>query len=244
MRTRARGDARGQPYCASTPRPAARWSRASVPGSLESGEFSPSRGCHWVRVQVCASTPRPAARTMMPDTPIDAGILPATLMAIRMWVGFVLGGPPGRRMARPPAASCGLTGRATDDRSAGVLAGGAPSSDNLPDEIAIDRRVTPWLARRCAVLGREVRHIRARVDPVRWGGSRARTPGSRLPHCAQGVGGRMPPMLRNPLRPGGPQKTNPATVRISTVAAGRMPASIGVSGIISQAAGRGVDAQT
>ena len=36
----------------------------------------------------------------------------------------------------------------------------------------------------------------------------------------------MPPMLRNPLRPGGPRKTNPATVRISTVAAGRMPASM------------------
>ncbi len=51
-------------------------------------------------------------------------------------------------------------------------------------------------------------------------------------------------MLRNPLRPGGPRKTNPATIRISTVAAGRMPASIGVSSILGQAAGRGVDAQT
>ncbi len=121
-------------------------------------------------------------------------------------------------------------------------------------------------------------------NPVRWGGSRARTPGSRLPHRAQGLeqvpsvcsglrplrpagfiparpyqsecaaggrygaletalGGRMPPMLRNPLRPGGPRKTNPATVRISTKAAGRMPASIGVSGILGEAAGRGVDAQ-
>ena len=166
------------------------------------------------------------------------------LGAIRMLVGFVLGGPPGRGMARPPAASCGLTGRAMDDRSAGVLAGGAPSSDNLPDQFAIDRCATPWMARRCAVLGREARHIRARVDPVRWGGSRARTPGSRLPHRAQGLGGRMPPMLRNPLRPGGPRKTNPATVRISTKAAGRTPASTGVSGFPVGAAGRGVDAQT
>ncbi len=50
-------------------------------------------------------------------------------------------------------------------------------------------------------------------------------------------------MLRNPLRPGGPRKTNPATVRISTEVAGRMPASNGVSGILVRAAGRGVDAQ-
>ena len=177
------------------------------------------------------------------------------LGAIRMLVGFVLGGPPGRGMARPPAASCGLTGPAMDDRSAGVLAGGAPSSDNLPDQFAIDRRATAWMARRCAVLGREARHICARAgprpmgrepgkdarlpiapsrtnarrqdaadaaqspaarraaknkpshhpdlhkgsrqtsnadpvtsargrDPARWGGSRARTPGSRLPHRA------------------------------------------------------------
>ena len=54
----------------------------------------------------------------------------------------------------------------------------------------------------------------------------------------------MPPMLRNPLRPGGPRKTNPATVRIARVAAGRMPASMTVSGIPVRAAGRGVDAQT
>ncbi len=40
-------------------------------------------------------------------------------------------------------------------------------------------------------------------------------------------------MLRNPLRPGGPRKTNPATVRISTEAAGRMPASMSVSGILN-----------
>ncbi len=33
-------------------------------------------------------------------------------------------------------------------------------------------------------------------------------------------------MLRNPLRPGGQRKTNPANVRISTKAAGRMPASM------------------
>ncbi len=51
-------------------------------------------------------------------------------------------------------------------------------------------------------------------------------------------------MLRNPLRPGGPRKTNPTIVRISTVAAGRMPASMTVSGILVRAAGRGVDAQT
>ncbi len=62
-------------------------------------------------------------------------------------------------------------------------------------------------------------------DPTRWGGSRARTPGSRVPHRAQRVGGRMPPMLRNPLRPGGPRKTTLTTVRISTEAAGRTPAS-------------------
>ena len=73
---------------------------------------------------------------------LDAGVLPAALLVIRVWVGFVPGGPPGRGMARPPAASCGLTGRAMDDRSAGVLAGGAPSSDNLMDQCAIDRRAT------------------------------------------------------------------------------------------------------
>ena len=39
-------------------------------------------------------------------------------------------------------------------------------------------------------------------------------------------------------------KNNPATIRISTVAAGRMPASMSVSGILVGAAGRGVDAQT
>ncbi len=126
----------------------------------------------------------------------------------------------------PPPGSCGLTGRAMDDRSAGVLAGGAPTSDNLPDQFAIDRRATAWMARRCAVLGREARHIRAPVDPLRWGGSRARTPGSRLPHRAQTPGGRMPPMLRNPLRPGGPRKTNLATIRIAIEAAGRTPASM------------------
>ncbi len=166
------------------------------------------------------------------------------LGAIRMLVGFVLGGPPGRRMARQPPASCGLTGRAMDDRSAGVLAGGAPTSDNLIDQCAIDRRATPRLARRCAILERRhpVTSARRR-DPVRWGGSRARTPGSRLPHRAQRIGGRMPPMLRNPLRPGGPRKTNPATIRITIEAAGRMPASIGVSSILGQAAGRGVGAQ-
>ncbi len=81
-------------------------------------------------------------------------------------------------------------------------------------------------------------------DPTRWGGSRARTPGSRVPHRAQGLGGRMPPMLRNPLRPGGPRNTHPATIRISIHAAGTMPASTGVSGILVQAAGRGVDAQS
>ncbi len=42
-----------------------------------------------------------------------------------------------------------------------------------------------------------------RWNPVRRGGSRARTPGSRLPHRAQGVGGRMPPMLCNPRGPEG-----------------------------------------
>ncbi len=73
---------------------------------------------------------------------IDAGVLPAALVAFRMWVGFVLGGPPGRGLARRPAASCGLISRAMDDRSAGVLAGGAPSSDNLADQCAIDRHAT------------------------------------------------------------------------------------------------------
>ncbi len=121
---------------------AARWSRASAPGSLRPNMLTTSRGCARVLVHACASTPRPAACPRMPDTPIDAGILPATLVAFRMWVGFVLGGPPGRRMARPPAASCGLTGRAMDDRSAGVLAGGAPTSDNLHDLRAIDCRAT------------------------------------------------------------------------------------------------------
>ncbi len=105
---------------------------------------------------------------------IDAGVLPATLVAFRMCLGFVLGGPPGRRMARQPAASCGLTGRAMDDRSAGVLAGGAPTSDNLPDQFAIDRRATAWIARRCAVLGCEARHIRARVGPCPIARSRTR----------------------------------------------------------------------
>ena len=62
-------------------------------------------------------------------------------------------------------------------------------------------------------------------DPVRPGGSRARTPGSRVRHRAQGVGGRMPPMLRNPLRPGGPRKTDRTHIRNTTKAAGRMPAS-------------------
>ncbi len=91
------------------------------------------------------------------------------LGAFRMLVGFVLGGPPGRGMARQPPASCGLTGRAMDDRSAGVLASGAPSSDNLMDQCAIDRRATAWMARRCAVLGREARHIRARAGPCPMG---------------------------------------------------------------------------
>jgi len=48
--------------CASTPRPAACWGRASVPGSFQPGVIAPLRGWHGVRVQVCASTPRPAAR--------------------------------------------------------------------------------------------------------------------------------------------------------------------------------------
>ncbi len=105
-----------------------------------------------------------------------------------MLVGFVLGGPPGRGMARQPPASCGLTGRAMDDRSAGVHAGGAPTSDNLPDQFAIDRRATAWMARRCAVLGREARHIRARVEPCPMG----REPGkdARLPIAPSRTTGR------------------------------------------------------
>jgi len=42
----------------------------------------------------------------------------------------------------------------------------------------------------------------------------------------------MPPMLRNPLRPGGPRKTDPTHIRNTTKAAGRMPASMTVSGIL------------
>ncbi len=150
--------------------------RARLPESGRAYAFARIAPCPR---STCASTPRPAAHTRKPDTPIDAGILPAASVAFRMLVGFVLGGPPGRGMARQPAASCGLISRAMDDRSAGVLAGGAPSSDNLPDQFAIDRRATAWMARRCAVLGREARHIRARVEPCPMG----REPGkdARLP---------------------------------------------------------------
>ncbi len=214
-----------------------------MPGSLSPEVLTPSRGCDGVRVQL--GHRRRVLRLAQGSRIRHRRRRPAGYLGCVPDVGrFVLGGPPGRGMARQPPASCGLAGRAMDDRSAGVLAGGAPTSDNLADQCAIDRRATPWMARRCAVLDHEARHIRAPVDPVRWGGSRARTPGSRLPHRAQGVGGRMPPMLRNPLRAGGPRKTNPTTVRISPVAAGRTPASIGVSGFIVRAAGRGVDAQT
>ena len=110
------------------------------------------------------------------------------LGVIRMWVGFVLGGPPGRRMARQPAASCGLTGRAMDDRSAGVHAGGAPSSDNVTDQCAIDRRATPRVARRCAIRKRGPHHIcaKARACPTR------REPGkeARLPSAPSRTNGR------------------------------------------------------
>ena len=51
-------------------------------------------------------------------------------------------------------------------------------------------------------------------------------------------------VLRHPLRPGGPRKTNPTHIRITTMAAGRTPASMSVSGLLVEAAGRGVVAQT
>ncbi len=215
-----------------------------LPGSHEFGHaYASARMSRVSAFTICASTPRPAACTRLPDTPVDAGILPATSVAFRMLVGFVLGGPPGRGMARPPPASCGLTGRAMDDRSAGVLAGGAPTSDNLTDQCAIDRRATPRVARRCAVFDGETRHIRARAGPCPI----RREPGmeARLSSAPSRIRGRRQDAADAAQSPAARRaaKTNPPTVRIATVAAGRTPASIGVSGILVRAAGRGVDAK-
>ncbi len=114
-----------KPITSARGRDPVRWggSRASCPAPLESGDFSPSRGCQRVRGQVCASTPRPAAPIRMPDTLIDAGILPAASMVIRMVAGFVFRGPPGRRGLRSiggilPPTPCARWGT----REPGVLA--------------------------------------------------------------------------------------------------------------------------
>ena len=163
-------------------------SRASSPGSIEPGHTQAfarrsrwpcSRSAHRRRVLRLAQGCWIRHRRRRPA---------CYLGAIRMLVGFVLGGPPGRGMARPPAASCGLTGRAMDDRSAGVLAGGAPSSDNLTDQCAIDRCATARMARRCAVLETDTPDIRARAEPCPMG----REPGkdARLPIAPSRTRGR------------------------------------------------------
>ena len=65
---------------------------------------------------------------------IDAGLLPAASVEIRTVVRFIFRGPPGRgmqRISRPPQA---------DSRVARWTI--APSSDDLHDPCAIDRRAT------------------------------------------------------------------------------------------------------
>ena len=230
--------------CASTPRPAACWSRASVPGSRSPDVLTPSRGYHGVRVQVCASTPRPAARTRMPDTLIDAGILPAATLEIQTVAGFVFRGPPGRRGLRsiggilPP----GVCAR-WSNREPGVLA-------RLPPHRAGFRPRAHFTVSASRTAHRRATHAVARWSMAHWsvrlsdvGAPPARTPAERSsiarlmrPQDAAGC--------RAIRRPGGPPRTNPTHIRMTTKVAGRTPASIGVSGNLVRAAGRGVDAQT
>ncbi len=145
---------------------------------------------------------------------------------------------------RQPPASCGLTGRAMDDRSAGVLAGGAPSSDNPADQCAIDRRATAWMARRCAVLGREARHIRAWVVPCPMG----REPGkdARLPIAPSRTNARWQDVADAAQSPAARRAAkNKPSHRPDLHKGSRQDA--GVDGVYEhpvQAAGRGVDAQT
>ncbi len=73
---------------------------------------------------------------VVPTRQFDARLVRATLVEVRTVAGLFFGGPPGRRMARRPPASCGLNGRAADERSAGLRAGGACIADNLPDQRA------------------------------------------------------------------------------------------------------------
>ncbi len=179
----------------STPRPAACWSRASCPAPLSSGGVwslradvtvsafrfarrrrvlrlagagppcpAPSsantlvlsRTCDGVRVQACASTPRPAARTGMPDTVIDAGVLPAATVEIRTVVGFVFRGPPGRTGLRSIGGILPPTpGARWGNREPGVLArlpphraGSRPRADvTVSASRTAQRRATDAVAR-------------------------------------------------------------------------------------------------
>ncbi len=70
----------------------------------------------------------------------DARLVRAAFVEIRTVAGLCFGGPPGHRMARQPPGSCGLNGRAADERSAGIRAGGASRPDDLPDECASHAR--------------------------------------------------------------------------------------------------------
>ncbi len=130
-------------------------------------------------------TARPRARRrilrlalLSPDTLTRRPPRAGSVCGSRTLAGLFFGGPPGRRLARRPPASCVLLGRATDQRSAGILAGGASRSDNLADGCADHGDAQIWStrnltsARQCdpVRIGREPgKDARLPCDPSRTG---------------------------------------------------------------------------
>ncbi len=84
----------------------------------------------------CASTPRPAARTGMPDTVIDAGILPAATLRSGRWPGLFFAALRAAGDCAASAASCRLLP---------VRDGAIGSRASLPGSLPIGRG--PALAR-------------------------------------------------------------------------------------------------
>ncbi len=114
-----------------------------LPGSFQSGHARAfARMTRVSSSQTRAATPRPAAHTMRSDTPIRRRHPASSVCESPTVAGMFFGGPPGRRMARRPPASCGLMGRATDQRSAGILAGG------------VSARTTEWTGAPITVMRR------------------------------------------------------------------------------------------